>query len=252
MKRLIKIILLIICLSVFLFSAYKIYEYFSEEKANKDLNNRLIDSAITYNKNQIKNDSSENKDEFLPISVDFNKLKKENKDIVGWIYLDNTKINYPVVQASDNNYYLRRLVNGKSNRAGSIFMDYRNNPNLDDNNTIIYGHNMKNSTMFGTLLEYKEQSYYDNHKSIYYFTEDKNYIIEIFAGFTTSADSEIYNLNKDISKSDIQELINKSDFKSDIDLENLADMNKIITLSTCSYDYNGARYVVFGFLKEVN
>ena len=131
-------------------------------------------------------------------------------------------------------------------------MDYRNNPNLDDNNTIIYGHNMKNSTMFGTLLEYKEQSYYDNHKSIYYFTEDKNYIIEIFAGFTTSADSEIYNLNKDISKSDIQELINKSDFKSDIDLENLADMNKIITLSTCSYDYNGARYVVFGFLKEVN
>ena len=83
--------------------------------------------------------------------VDFSLLKQENEDIVGWIYCEGTPISYPVVQSGDNQYYLHRLINGEYNIAGSIFMDYRNNAELEDNNTIIYGHNMKNNTMFGYL-----------------------------------------------------------------------------------------------------
>lgn len=92
-------------------------------------------------------------------------------------------------------------------------MDYRNDSNLEDNNTIIYGHNMKNNTMFGSLQEYKNQDYYDNHKVMYYFTLGKNYIIELFTGYTISVESDIYDLSV-IDSSKLEELISKSDFES--------------------------------------
>ena len=194
MKKVIKIILLAICLCVFIFSAYNIYKYLSEENANKKLNNELMEKAIIETPND-NNDNAQENENILPISVDFSVLKQENEDIVGWLYLEDSPINYPVVQSNDNDYYLRRLVNGEYNIAGSLFMDYRNDSNLEDDNTIIYGHNMKNNTMFGSLQEYKSQDYYDNHKVMYYFTSEKNYIIELFTGYTISVESDIYDLS---------------------------------------------------------
>lgn len=245
MRKIIKAILLIICLCVFIFSAYNIYKYLVEENANKKYNNELMEKAIT--KTISSNDGLENSEDTLPIIIDFSVLKNENKDIVGWLYCKDTQINYPVVQGKDNEYYLHRLINGEYNSAGSIFMDYRNNSELEDNNTIIYGHNMKNKTMFGTLQEYKNQEYYNTHKNMYYFTPEKNYIIELFAGLTVSANSDIYDLS-DIDESRLNELIQKSDFKSDI---KLTPEEKIITLSTCAYEYDGARYIIIGVLREV-
>lgn len=246
MKKVIKIILLVICLCVFIFSAYNIYKYLSEENANKKLNNELMEKAIIETPND-NNDNTQENEDILPISVDFSVLKQENEDIVGWLYLEDSPINYPVVQSYDNDYYLRRLVNGEYNIAGSLFMDYRNDSNLEDNNTIIYGHNMKNNTMFGSLQEYKNQNYYDNHKVMYYFTPEKNYIIELFTGYTISVESDIYDLSV-IDSSKLEELISKSDFESNT---KVTEEDKIITLSTCAYEYDGARYVVMGVLKEI-
>lgn len=246
MKKVIKIILLAICLCVFIFSAYNIYIYLSEENANKKLNNELMEKAIIETPNDNNDNTGENED-ILPISVDFSVLKQENEDIVGWLYLEDSPINYPVVQSNDNDYYLRRLVNGEYNIAGSLFMDYRNDSNLEDNNTIIYGHNMKNNTMFGSLQEYKSQDYYDNHKVMYYFTPEKNYIIELFTGYTISVESDIYDLSV-IDSSKLEELISKSDFESN---DKVTEEDKIITLSTCAYEYDGARYIIMGVLKEI-
>ena len=246
MKKVIKIILLVICLCVFIFSAYNIYKYLSEENANKKLNNELMEKAIIETPND-NNDNAQENEDILLISVDFSVLKQENEDIVGWLYLEDSPINYPVVQSNDNDYYLRRLVNGEYNIAGSLFMDYRNDSNLEDNNTIIYGHNMKNNTMFGSLQEYKNQNYYDNHKVMYYFTPEKNYIIELFTGYTISVESDIYDLSI-IDSSKLEELISKSDFESNT---KVTEEDKIITLSTCAYEYDGARYVVMGVLKEI-
>lgn len=246
MKKVIKIILLVICLCVFIFSAYNIYKYLSEENANKKLNNELMEKAIIETPND-NNDNTQENEDILPISVDFSVLKQENEDIVGWLYLEDSPINYPVVQSNDNDYYLRRLVNGEYNIAGSLFMDYRNDSNLEDNNTIIYGHNMKNNTMFGSLQEYKNQDYYDNHKVMYYFTPEKNYIIELFTGYTISVESDIYDLSV-IDSSKLEELISKSDFESNT---KVTEEDKIITLSTCAYEYDGARYIVMGVLKEI-
>ena len=246
MNRTIKSILLIICLAIFILSAYNIYKYLSEENANKKLNNELMEKAIIETPND-NNDNTQENEDILPISVDFSVLKQENEDIVGWLYLEDSPINYPVVQSYDNDYYLRRLVNGEYNIAGSLFMDYRNDSNLEDNNTIIYGHNMKNNTMFGSLQEYKNQNYYDNHKVMYYFTPEKNYIIELFTGYTISVESDIYDLSV-IDSSKLEELISKSDFESNT---KVTEEDKIITLSTCAYEYDGARYVVMGVLKEI-
>ena len=242
MRKCIKIIILIGCLCSMCFFGYKIYNYLSEDKASKDLNQNLIETAVT----EITTEDLDNNS--LPIQVDFEVLKQKNTDIIGWIYSENSPINFPVVQSTDNQYYLRRLIDRTYNRAGTIFMDYRNNKGMSDWNTIIYGHNMKNDTMFGTLMNYKEQSYYDSHKTMYYLTEKKTYKVELIAGYIESADSSIYDIpTKDNNKKQILENAkNKSTFKSEFDF---GDEEKILTLSTCSYEYDDARYILIGILK---
>ena len=204
MKKIIRIILLIILICFMCYFSYNIYNYLSEEKANEKLNEDLIDIAITTTEIEIGQDN-DNINE-MPIEVNFEVLKQKNSDIVGWIYLENSPINFPVVQGKDNDYYLRRLIDGTYNSAGTIFMDYRNDKNMNDWNTIIYGHNMKNSTMFGTLLNYKEQSYYDEHKIMYYITENKKYEVELI---------------EELGSTDIKEMV-----ESDFDL----------TIYTCTND----------------
>lgn len=242
MRKLTKQILLLISLSVFLFSAYQIYSYKVEEKRNQNLNQKLIEKAVVKSK-----ESFEVQEETLPIQVDFSVLQQINPDIIGWLYCEDTPINYPVVQSKDNAYYLDKSVDKQENNAGSIFMDYRNQKDMTNNHTILYGHNMKNHTMFGTLENYKKQEYYDQHKTMYFFTPEKEYRIHLFAGCSISVESEIYDLEKmDMDKK--RKWMKKSDFKSDIEL---TEEEMVITLSTCAYEYDGARYVVMGELREI-
>lgn len=182
----------------------------------------------------------------VPISIDFDALKKENSDIVGWIYCPDTPINYPVVKGRDNNQYLRTDLKGKYLVSGTIFTDYRNGEVGEDPNYIVYGHNMKNATMFGTLVKYKEQSYYDAHPVLYFLTPENNYVIELCAGAVVKRDSDIYQISP--QENTITELVSKSTFSSTVEF---AESDDIITLSTCSYEFNTARYVLIGKLKKI-
>ena len=241
--------IMILCIIVFIFFGYKIYNYNKEEKEQEGLRDNLIEEAIIKNiPNNQPNDEKENNK--LPIEIDFDVLKNKNKDIVAWIYSEETPINYPIAQSRDNDYYLRRLLDGTYNQSGTIFIDYKNNNNFEDYNTIIYGHNMKNDTMFGTLTNYKKQEYFNEHQNMYLFTENKTFKIELFAGYTTSSESDIYNFPKSIdsNKKLIKTAMEKSTFKSDVEVNS---DDKIITLSTCSYDYENARYVLLGVLRDI-
>ena len=193
-----------------------------------------------------------NETEQAPISVDFEKLMQENSDIIGWLYCENTPIQYPVVQSDDNDYYLRRDLHGEYLSGGTLFVDYRCQAVGAEQNFIIYGHNMKNSSMFGTLEKYKQQSYYDEHPVLYYLTADTDYKIELFAGLITKSDSEIYSPSfgdTQSFESVLQSIREKSTFNSDV---TVTANDHIVTLSTCSYEFNNARYVVFGKLTRLS
>ena len=129
-------------------------------------------------------------------------------------------------------------------------MDYRNNKDFNDFNTIVYGHNMKNDRMFGTLTNYENQNYYNEHKEMFLYTEKEKFKIEIFAGFITSSESDIYYFPKTSTTNEklIDFAEKNSTFKSNI---NVSNEDKIITLSTCSYNFENARYVVLGILKKI-
>lgn len=183
----------------------------------------------------------------IPILVDFSLLKEQNPDIIGWIYCADTPINYPIVQTEDNEYYLYRLPDGTSNASGSIFADFRNLADFSDPNTMIYGHNMKNGSMFASLLNYRQQSYYDAHPCLWILTPERAYRVDLLAGYTTPSDGEIYNVFS--SAEEMQAVLSRiMEDSSFCPAEIPEDIQNIVTLSTCTYEYNIARYVVIGNL----
>ena len=188
------------------------------------------------------------KPQFQP---DFEMLKGINDDIAGWLISEGTVINYPVVQGSDNSYYLSHLFNGSRNRMGTLFIDCDNAPAFEDSNTIIYGHHMKSGAMFASLLGYREQTYYNAYPTMLLLTPEGNYKVELFAGYITPAASDIYR--KTFSSDDafaqyLKDVRAKSDFFSDVEV---TPQDHIITLSTCTYEYDEARYVVQGKLVKL-
>ena len=154
------------------------------------------------------------------------------------------------MQAEDNDQYLRRALNGKYLVSGTVFVDYRNGAIGEDANYIVYGHNMKDGSMFSSLAKYKEQSYYDEHPVMYYLTPDGDYKIELYAGLVVKRDALIYVPNPE--ETEFAEFLTNakanSTFKSDIEL---TENDTLITLSTCSYEYNNARYIVVGKMDRL-
>lgn len=237
---------LIIILSViFAVSAFHIikitHDYKTADKTNIEIREQFVQMIEPTTESTAENEKIQ-----TPICIDFDALKQENNDIIGWIYCPDTPINYPVVKGKDNNQYLRADLKGKYLVSGTIFADYRNNEVGEDKNYIVYGHNMKNSTMFGTLVKYKDQTYYDSHPILYFLTPERNYIIELIAGAVVKRDSDIYQTAP--TDNTIADIMAKSTFNSAVEIGN---GENIITLSTCSYEFNNARYVVIGKLKKI-
>lgn len=180
--------------------------------------------------------------------VDFDSLREINPDIVAWIYLEDTKINYPVVQGDDNSYYLKHMFEGSWNSAGCIFLDSRNESGFSDRHSIIYGHHMKNDTMFSGLDNYKKQEFYDSHPTILLLTPEQNYKIEVFAGYVASVEEDAWELGFTPAGYEdwLAETKAKSCFSSQVTPKTT---DRVVTLSTCSYEFDNARFVVVGILR---
>ena len=261
-NRIVRVILFAVAGSVFLISSFIVVKYQMEMRAGANQAEVLTQMVVTPITQESVGESTEaTVDEttepveetrpklIAPIEVDFEALQTENPDVVAWIYCPDTPIHYPVVQGEDNEYYLHRLLDGKSNAAGTLFMDWRNEADFSHWNSVIYGHNMKNNTMFGTLTDYKKQAYFDAHPQMYLLTPDENYLINLVAGFVTPADGDVYNAlyPEDEEKEQlIESWLKASNFDSGYE-PSVED--QFITLSTCSYEYNNARYVLIGTLS---
>ena len=184
-------------------------------------------------------------------NIDFSSLTKINEAVVGWIRSDDSVINYAILQGSDNDYYLTHMIDNSYNKAGSIFMDYTNNADFSDENTIIYGHNMKDGSMFAYLLNYKDQAFYNQHPSMNLYTLNGVFQIDIFAGIIVSGDENYLSTNFINTEEKINYLTNikeNSTFVSEIEP---TKNSRLITLSTCSYDFEDARYVLFGIINII-
>lgn len=182
--------------------------------------------------------------------VDFTALKMVNRDVVGWIYVPGTNISYPVVQYADNKYYLYRLITKKGNGAGSIFMDYRCDPLMRDQHTILYGHHLNNGTMFAQLMNFKKQSFYDEHKVFQFLTPEKNVQAQIIAGYVASTDMDAWDLyfpEQSDEETWVSHALKRSLIKTDYVYQ---PGDRFITLSTCTYEFDDARYVLVGVCRD--
>lgn len=243
---------ILLLITVFLYAGYQIYLDWRTVEEASQLSEMLIKNAVRIPQDRQQEAPAVNQpeEETVPIQVDFEMLQQENADIIAWIYCPDTPIHYPVVQGEDNSYYLRRLLDGEYNTNGTLFLDYRNSSDFGNFNSIIYGHHMKNGAMFGTLVKYKEQGYYDAHPFLYLLTPEQNYKVELIAGYVTSSDSELYSLAD--TQEEMAALLETATEKSTFVSETMADADDfLLTLSTCSYEYDNARYVVIGKLTKI-
>lgn len=227
---LISIIVLLAC-SVLIIKNYK------DDNENMQEIEQLIDNVII---DDVGDDNS----------IDWNELKSINEDIVAWIEIENTPVNYPILKDNNNLYYLKHNFNKKYNSNGSIFT--LNKDFIQDDEIVIYGHNMKNKTMFSILGNYLNTNFLKEHQIIKIYTENKNYIATIFSCYSIDVNEE----SKNIRKLSYEDRISYYKRKSNIDTENINDTGKIIKLSTCSYinaktTPTDQRYYVVAMMKEV-
>lgn len=189
--------------------------------------------------------------EFAPIRVDFEALLEKNPHVIGWIYAPDSPINYPIVQTENNSDYLRKALDGSYAHGGTVFLDYRCEGDFSDLNSIIYGHNLLDQTMFGTLERYKKQSHYDAHPTLYLLTPKGDYRVDLIAGLDVDADSVLYRTDHttETYREFLREILRQSDFQTVFPTE---DIPRTLTLSTCAYEYDDARYIVVGVLTPLD
>lgn len=168
--------------------------------------------------------------------------------MVGWISCEGTEIDYPVMQAADNAFYLTHLYDGQINSSGSIFMDCANVSADEDQNVILYGHHMKNGSMFAGLTKYKDQQYYEMHPTMSFMTGKQEYTVELICGTVENGSQDILKcrFESDSALLDyVDSFVSRSVFKSST---KVSTSDRIITLCTCSYENNNARFVLIGKL----
>jgi len=245
MKKALFWIIIVALLGVFAYSSYQIGGYLLEKRRSDKSVEEVARYVRVPDGYGAKKDgvSDGNEEDPNRIEVDFDALWEINSDVVAWLVSPDTGINYPVLQAPDNDYYLHRLIDGNWNDNGSLFLDYRCSGDFSDENSIIYGHNMRSGAMFGNLVKYKDQNYYDEHSDIYLVTPERQYRLDLFAGCIIESDADIYQNH--VSQEYLQRCIARSTFQPD---HVVVPEGPILTLSTCSYEFQNARYVVLGVL----
>lgn len=238
--------------------AIKVIDYKQTESYYSELFNEIENSNVPNEQNNISSEQDNisgeqnDTDEYTKQKNNYNLLKSKNEDYIFWVSVDNTNISYPVVQTSNNSTYLKTGFNKKKSNSGTIFMDTLNNF-LTDKNVVLYGHNMNNKTMFNNLSKFKDRNFFNQNNKIKIKNTNngKEYIYEVFSVYHSDNNFD-YNtvvFNDSYTFEDyLNDIKEKSIFKKNIDV---TSRDKIITLTTCSYEFKGAKTSVHAKLIKV-
>ncbi len=210
----------------------KLEQYAPNEVVRKELDNAVNDGSLNLRvPESIKKEIVQNQLQF----------QSDHSEGIGWLYIPDTGINYPVMYSGDNDYYLHRAADGSYLYAGSLFLDYRCSSDFSDFYSIVYGHNMRDGIKFAELVNYKNDEYFHNHRYGWLTAGQNVYPIEFFAVAEVRYDSEIY------TASDVQTMLSKLQGEAILFEETgISDSDNMIMLSTCSGDNSFWRTVVVG------
>ena len=199
--------------------------------------------TIEQTKEEEHTETEELTEDYKYVQIDFESLQKLNKDIIGWIRFDNIEtIDYPILYSGDNETYLKTDLYGRTSPSGCIFLEGANTPDFEDYHTIIYGHNMKDRSMFGKLNNYKTEDFYDDHAYFTIYTKEHTYRYQIFAYRDVPETDSVYTIGfmpDEIYQNFLNEMVKKSYIDTGV---TVTKEDKIITLSTCSSE--GYRFIV--------
>ena len=255
MKRFLYRFIYCILILIIIFCSIYIYNFIkSRHEAEEESN--LINTIIV-NETDINDSSSNNLENENERILKVKKLKEMNEDIVGWLEIKGTEISYPVLQGTDNSYYMTHNYKKEKSKNGSIFLDKDYDWNIKSNNLLMYGHNLNNGKMFQDLLKYKDEGYYKKHKIIRFTTDNEDNEYEIMAVFKSrvyyKSEKNVFRYYQFInpkSKKQFNEYVKNSKKASLYDTGVKAKYgDELITLSTCSYHIEDGRFAVVGVKK---
>lgn len=243
---------MIISFIIFIFAAGKLIEICMEYRKGDHTYEELLEyvqepEADEHGKNE---PDPEDDSGFTFLQVDFEGLKAQNPDVAAWIQIPALSVSYPVVQGKDNSYYLHHMFDGQENKNGSIFIDYHNQPDFTDSNTIVYGHNMKNGSMFGTLDKYQEKSLFEQYPCFYIYLPDgilEYRVVSCYAGRTGSVGYTYRFPEQEDFQDFLEKIISYAAYDTGTEV---MDTDHIVTLSTCVNSDRNYRYLVHGKLER--
>lgn len=224
----------LILLAIIAFSGYKITIWIKDNNENNTIKEEL-ESVVIETTNEEEKEIKNNLLNAQNYTINFYKLQQNNKDVVGWVKVNNLEIEYPVVKTIDNEFYLDHNLNKNLNGAGWIFADYRNKFDGTDKNIVLYGHNRKDGSMFGTLKYAQKEDWYKNedNKNVVFITPDGKYNYEVFSAYTI--ETEDYYIKTSFKTGEFDQFIKRLKSRSVYDFGvEVGEDDQILTFSTCA------------------
>jgi sortase B len=248
-------IIALICLGLGLTcGAIGIYKYIEEKNAGKEYE-KLQQEVVKEEPKPVEEPEPE-PEPTVEIPIDFAALQQQNPDVYAWIQVPGTEVDYPILQSSnDNTYYLNHTIDGEEKKEGAIFTENYNTKTFEDPNTVIYGHDMKNGSMFQSIHKYMDRSFFDNNRDIVIYMPNQIFRYKIFAAYLTDNRHLLMNYNfwsKDEYQQYLNSIFSMRDMNAFIDTSmEVTNEDKIITLSTCYAGISTQRYLVQAVLVSI-
>ena len=245
MGKIRKVLIIILLLAAFSSGVLVLMDFLARLQAEREYE-KLAEMVQTEEetKEELQTEETEPEAEEYQSPIDFAMLKSINSDTVGWIQVPDTPIDYPIVQAEDNDRYLHTDFEGNESVGGAIFLDFESDPDLKGYNNILYGHHMKNGSMFKALVNYKDQEYFEDHPYFTIYTPEEEIFLRVIAAYYGDADPQARR-TRFATDEEFNEYVDEMTSKCPYRVELEGEVESLYSLITCSYEFDDARTFVY-------